>query len=187
MSQFQMVCIGASAGGIQALQSILSGLGKTFHIPVAVVQHLPERTEADLAMVLQPHFHGKVVEILDKMPIEKGHCYLAPPGYHVLVEKDHTFSLSQDEFVNFSRPSIDVLLESAAEVYDIHLCGIVLTGANHDGAEGLKCVQERGGLAIVQNPDDAEYSTMPLECLRRFHPREILGLNEIATFLDRLR
>lgn len=186
MKHVEMICIGASAGGVLAIQKVLHGLGKSFKHPIVVVLHLPATSDVDLAPIFQPHFHGRITNVMDKTPIEEGHCYLAPPSYHVLVESNRTLALSQDDPVNFSRPSIDVLFESAAEALGENTCGIILTGANQDGAEGLKAIHQIGGVTIIQDPEEAEFPTMPNECLVRFKPTHILKLNEISKHLDNL-
>ncbi len=175
-NRWDFICIGASAGGIVTVQALLLGLGKKFSIPMGIVQHIPEHSDLPLEAIFQPHYKGLVVEATDKTPIQQGHCYFAPSGYHLLVEKDKTFSLSQDEPVNFSRPSIDVFFETAAEAYGRRLCGVLLTGANQDGAAGLRYIQRCGGYTIVQDPEDAEFPQMPLEALKLMRPDKVLTL-----------
>ena len=120
------------------------------------------------------------MEAVDKTKIEKEQIYFAPPNYHLLVERDFSLSLSQEDPVVFSRPSIDVLFESAARSLGEKVCGVLLTGANEDGAAGLKFIQACGGYTIVQNPMDAEIPTMPQSALTRFRPDFIGSLKEIA-------
>jgi two-component system chemotaxis response regulator CheB len=154
------VVIGTSAGGVEALSVILPALPATFRLPVR---------EAD-----------------DKEPIEAGTVYFAPPDYHLLIEKDGTVALSNDGLVNFSRPSIDVLFESAAEVYGARLLGVILTGANSDGADGLAAVRGAGGFAVVQDPAEAQAAVMTEAALARTAVDYVLPLHEIAALLQRI-
>ncbi|MEZ0391984.1 MAG: chemotaxis protein CheB [Pseudobdellovibrionaceae bacterium] len=184
--QIKMIAIGASAGGISAFQKILSSLRGDFQIPIVMVQHLSARSNGPHGMGIQRYTSLKVREIEDKMPLEKGGVYLCPPGYHVLLEKDSCFALSVDEPVHFSRPSIDVFFESAASVFAKALTGVLLTGANEDGALGLFEIKKRGGITIVQSPQTAELSMMPSSAIKIFQPDLILDLAEISAFLNRL-
>lgn len=179
----KLIVLGASAGGVAAINSLLGLLPERFPIPLATVLHLPANARVDMRMVFGRHTSQKVVEIEDKMRIEPGHIYFAPPAYHTLVESDGTFALSQDDPVNFSRPSIDVFFESAADAYGTSLVGVILTGANGDGAKGMRAIQQTGGRTVVQHPNDAEVGTMPQEALKLIHPDHTLALPEIAKLL----
>jgi two-component system, chemotaxis family, protein-glutamate methylesterase/glutaminase len=183
---YALVVIGASWGGLTALERVLGALPGDFPIPIAIAQHRsPDGGSAGLAKLLGGHSVLPVVDADDKQPIEPGHVYLAPPDYHLYVEDDG-FALSQDEAVLYSRPSIDVLFESASEVYRDRVVGVVLTGANEDGATGLWRIRRRGGYTIVQNPVEAERSEMPRAAIRASEPDQILALDAIAPALVRL-
>lgn len=177
------VVIGASAGAIQALSRILPALPADYPLPILVVVHVP----ADRNNILAPLFEAKcavaVREAEDKEPVLPGVVYFAPPDYHLLVEAEGTLSLSSDEQVLHSRPSIDVLFESAADAYGASLIGIVLTGANADGANGLKAVADAGGTAIVEDPSGAYADAMPLAALKQCPAARILSLDAIALHL----
>ncbi len=155
-----LVAIGTSYGGLQALGQILSRLPADFRPPLAVVQHRSRESDETLVRLLQDRTRLRVVEVDDKEPIASGHVYIAPADYHLLVEGD-AFSLSMDAPVAFSRPSIDVFFESAAEALGERVIGVLLTGANSDGAAGLQQIRARGGYAIVQDPKTAIGPAMP--------------------------
>lgn len=177
------VVIGASTGGIEALKGILSKLPQDFPVPILIAQHLPSDTNSILANILNSGCKLKVKEAIDKEPIVSGNVFLAPPNYHLLVEKAHTIALSLDRPVNWSRPSIDVLFESAAIAYKDKLIGILLTGASEDGALGLKAISENNGFTIVQNPDSAESTIMPSAGIREASVNMILSLDIIGSTL----
>lgn len=177
------VAIGASAGGIDALFQLFEGLAPPVDAALVVVLHLPEDHESRLAQIFGHRLAIPVAEAEPGAPVEPGHLYFAPGGYHLLVEEDRTFALSCDPPVLFSRPSIDVLLESCADVYGRLLAGIVLTGANEDGARGLAGVKAAGGLTAVQDPSEAPYPTMPQAALDVAHPDYILPLAGLRTLL----
>ncbi len=183
---YEAVAIGVSAGGINALKIILPMLPASFPLPIAIVQHRDERSDSFLAEYLDQISRMAVSDAEDKEPLCAGHAYLAPAGYHLLVESDHSFSLSVDGRVNYSCPSIDVLFESAADVFAEALIGIVLTGANADGAQGIKAVKARGGLAIVQNPKTAEARAMPQAAIAAAPTDYVVELDQIAPLLVRL-
>ncbi len=181
---YRAVVIGASAGGLAAVSTILSSLKSTFCIPVLLAQHISPHTESYLAS----HFEMKstlgVKEAEDKEPIRRGNLYIAPPNYHLLVDFDGCTALSIDPPVNYSRPSIDVLFESASDYFGKELIGIVLTGANADGAAGLKRIKERGGMAVVQSVETAEAQAMPEAAIEAADVDHILPLEEIGHFLN---
>ncbi len=179
----EAVVIGASAGALDALSIILPLLPRGFQLPVLAVVHLPPNKESILASLLQAKCEVKVREAADKEPIRAGTVYFAPPDYHLLVESNKLLSLSADEPVNFSRPSIDVLFETAADAYGAGLIGIVLTGANNDGAAGLRAVHAAGGIALVQRPELAHSPAMPLAALEACSEACALSLPEIASYL----
>ena len=180
-----IVVVGASWGGLQALSDLLEGLPASFDLPVVIVQHRGKDAESLLAMLLQDHTRLRVLEVEDKQPIERGHVYIAPPDYHLLIEGAH-FSLTVDEQVRFSRPSIDVTFDSAASACGSRAVGVVLTGANEDGARGLRRIVDAGGRAIVQDPATAEVRTMPMAALRSVPEAERLPVREIGPRLGQI-
>jgi two-component system chemotaxis response regulator CheB len=155
------IVIGGSAGALEALAVILPALPSSCDVPIVVVVHLPPAAPSLLPAVLQPWTPLLVKEVDDKEPVVGRTIYVAPSNYHLLVERDRTFALSVDDLVHYSRPAIDVLFESASEVYGPQLAGVVLTGANADGAAGLAAIKKRGGLTIAQSPGSAVAPTMP--------------------------
>ncbi len=177
------VVMGGSAGALDALSQILPKLPEDFPWPIFIVVHVPPQKDSLLAEVLQNKCRLKVHEAEDKEPIVPGTVYLAPPDYHLLIEEGGYLSLSADEAVLFSRPSIDVMFESAADIYGPGLIGIVLSGANNDGAKGLKAVAEFGGTALVQNPEEAFSRMMPQEALAHCGVARALGSAEIVQYL----
>lgn len=179
----EAVALGASAGAIEALLAILPVLPADYCLPVLVVVHLPADDKSILADLFQARCHVKVQEAMDKEAIAPGTVYFAPPDYHLLVEPDRRLSLSSEEPVHFSRPSIDVLFETAAEAFGPGLIAIVLTGANADGAAGLRKVHRSGGTAIVQLPQQATVATMPQSALDACPEAHVFTLDEIAVYL----
>jgi two-component system chemotaxis response regulator CheB len=182
--EVEAVVIGASAGAVDALSVILPALPAGFRLPVMVVVHVPPNKRSVLAELFSAKCRVPVREAEDKEPISGGTIYFAPPDYHLLVEVNKCLSLSSDEPVLFSRPSIDVLFESAADAYGSALIAIVLTGANHDGAKGMQAVAEAGGIAFVQNPDGAFASAMPAAVIKRCPSARVMSLNAIADHLQ---
>lgn len=182
-ASYQAVVMGASSGGLEAFITILQKLPATFKLPILIAQHLHQRSESLLADILSEKTKLKVKEAEDKEQIQSGMIYIAPPGYHLLVEPDKTLALSVDEFINFSRPSIDVLFESAATVFQNNLIGVLLTGANEDGARGLRTISEKGGLIMVQDPKEASMNMMPSAGLKYTQTQNVFRLEQIADFL----
>lgn len=182
----EAVVIGTSAGGLAALSVLVAGLEATFRLPLLVVQHIPSGVPTQLAEIFQRKTGLHVKEADEKETVRGGTLYFAAPGYHLLVEQDTSLSLSQDDSVHFSRPSIDVLFESAADAWGERVAGILLTGANEDGAAGLEAIHRAGGLTIVQDPDEAEVDSMPRAALQRFAPDYILPLRDIHRLLREL-
>lgn len=180
-----LVVVGTSWGGLSALSQLLRRLPGSFSLPVAVVQHRGKEGTSVLRDLLQDCTTLPVHEVEDKDTMQGGTVYLAPPDYHLLVEEGY-FALSVDPAVRFSRPSIDVTFSSAADVYGPRLVGVVLTGANDDGARGLRCIVDRGGLGIVQAPETAESPMMPRAALARVPEAEALPLEAIADRLAEL-
>ncbi len=180
---YQAIVIGASSGGLEAFMSILPRFPANFNLPIFITQHLHQKSDSILAELLAEKISMPVKEAEDKEPIKNGVIYISPPGYHLLIEPDKTLSLSIDEYVNYSRPSVDVLFESAAFVFKNSLIGILLTGANEDGGRGLKAIYNNGGLVIVQDPEEALACTMPNAGLKYTHTQNIFRLNQIANFV----
>jgi two-component system chemotaxis response regulator CheB len=185
--KYKAVVIGSSAGGMEALRIILSALPEDFSIPVIIVQHLNIQSESYLTEYLKRFCKLRVKEIEDKEIAVSGYVYLAPPNYHILIEKDESFTLNVEERVCYARPSIDVLFETAADTFGGSLIGIILTGANKDGSYGLTKIKERGGTAIVQDPETAEVPTMPKAAIELASVDYILKLEEIGRLLTRLQ
>lgn len=188
MIRWRAVVIGASAGGAAALVQVLRPLPADYPLPLIVVQHLHPWQQG--AALLSKSYAGqlalKLCEAEEKQPPLPGVVYFAPANYHLLIESDGAFALSTDEKVNFTRPAIDVLFESAAETYGPALIGIILTGANQDGAAGLQAIQQRRGLTIIQDPASAEVDYMPRAALSRVQPDYLLPLDKIGACLCRL-
>ncbi|KAF0866770.1 chemotaxis protein CheB [Pseudomonas sp. LD120] len=186
LPRVEAVVVGASAGGVEALLALFSGFTQGFRLPVIVVLHVPEERRSQLAEVFGRRLALTVKEADDKEPVVPGTLYFAAPGYHLSVEQDRSLSLSQEERVHHSRPAIDYLFESAADAYGRNLAAVLLTGANQDGARGLAEVKHRGGLTIVQDPDEAYVSTMPDAALALQQPDYILPLSGISRLLAEL-
>ena len=182
----EAVVMGASAGGVSALLTVFSRLPATFSLPIVVVLHLPEGRPSLLAHLFGMRLPIAVREAADKESIAPATLYFAAPGYHLSVEADRSFSLSCEAPVHFSRPSIDLLMESAADAYGASLAGILLTGANFDGAAGLARIKQRGGYTVVQDPAEAQVCTMPEAALRQHTPDLILDLKAIGSLLPTL-
>ena len=179
----KIIVIGTSAGGRSVLNTILSALPADFPVPVAVVQHLHKDTSGYHIEQYDLKCHLTISDAADKEPIAPGIVIFAPSDYHLLIENEKTYSLSMDEAVNFARPSIDVLFESAALTFGADVIGIILTGANHDGSEGLKTIKDYGGFVIVQDPETAEVPAMPECALKKVDADAILSVEEIVPFL----
>lgn len=177
------VVIGGSAGAIQAVTELLTCLPADFALPVVLVLHRLEGSGGHLDRYFDQHCALPVQDAEDKQPVQGGQVYLAPAGYHLLLEQQRQFSLSVDARINHSRPSIDVLFDSAVDVYGERLAGIILTGANTDGSAGLARLQAAGGLAIVQDPATAQVDTMPRAALKASGTDRVLGLDAIAGLL----
>lgn len=174
-----LVVIGASWGGLDALTTLVRGLPPDFVVPAVIVQHRGPDAESFLSGLLQQWTPLTVCEPEDKEALQPGHIYVAPASYHLLVEEGH-LSLTTEAPVRYSRPSIDVMFGSAAHAYGERLIGIVLTGANEDGSRGLQCIADYGGYCIVQDPGTAEVATMPAAALRRVPQAICLPLEKIA-------
>ena len=182
---YEIVVVGTSWGGLTALRELIVGLPKDFGLPLILVQHRHKQSDHLLPSLLQDRTSLSVCEIEDKTPIVPGTVHLAPADYHTLIEEGY-FSLSMDEPVAFSRPSIDVTFQSAADTYGNRTVGVVLTGANADGAQGLRRIADRGGLTLVQTPATAESPAMPAAALRFVPEARSLTIQEIAAALGAL-
>jgi two-component system chemotaxis response regulator CheB len=180
------IVIGTSAGGVEALSTVLPALRVGVGAPVFVVLHLPREKPSLLVDIFTPKCALPVREAEDKEPVEPGTVYFAPPDYHLLIDDGPALALSSDEAVHFSRPSIDVLFESAAEVYGARLLGIILTGASEDGAAGLDAVRRAGGCTVVQQPETAQVALMTEAALKLGPADFVLPLERIAELLRTL-
>lgn len=185
-AESHLVVIGGSAGAVQALLKLLPPLPAAYPHPILVVVHVPPGRDNALVPLFQSRCHLTVKEAEDKERIAPGVVYFAPADYHLLVEADGALSLSSDEPVNHSRPAIDVLFESAADACGARLTAIVLTGANHDGAAGLKAVAAAGGAVLVEEPAEAYASAMPSAAVAACPEARVLTLDALASYLQRL-
>ncbi len=186
LHSYDLITIGCSAGGIDSLRSLLPIISSEFPVPVVVIQH----RSADSPQILQDYFSqickAQVEEPDDKEPLKAGVIYFAPTNYHLLVDAKGCFNLSVDGPVNYSRPSIDVFFESAADAYGDRVLGIILSGANADGAIGLKAIIDRGGAALVQDPKTTEHPEMPTAAAVYASQQSIVTLDEIRNFFSEL-
>ncbi len=182
-SAVEVVVIGGSWGGLQASLAVLKNLDINFDIPIILVLHRLRNQEGNLQQIFKKRLALDVLEIEEKEVIKGGHVYLAPANYHVLVEKDKTFSLDVSDLVNYSRPSIDVTFVSVAKAYNGKVAGILLSGANKDGSAGLKYIAEAGGKAIVQNPGEAEVDIMPKSAISIIPDCTVLNTAQIKDYL----
>jgi len=183
---YDLVCIGASWGGLKAIGQVLADLPAELDLPIAIAQHRhPDSPEATLAQLLQAQTDRAVLDVEDKMAIEPRHVYIAPPNYHLLVERG-SFALSVDDRIQFARPSIDVLFETAAHAYGSGVIVIILTGANDDGARGLARIKELGGVALIQDPAAAVRRAMPDAAIAATVADAILPLEDIGLYVHEL-
>ena len=184
--RIEAIVIGASAGGVEALGLILPRLPAKFRPSLLIVLHLPRERPSLLVEIYEKRCALPIREADDKEPIEPGTIYFAPPDYHMLVERNRQIALSTEEPVHFSRPSVDVLFESAADAFGSRLLGVILTGANEDGAAGLHAIHRAGGVTVVQQPDSAKVPLMVVSALQRNPADFVLSLPEIAELLKGL-
>lgn len=184
--QIESVVIGASAGGVSAVLTLLRSLPADFPCSVMIVLHMPADRSSSLPRLFASHCMLPVKEAEDKEPIKPGTVYVAAPNYHLLVEPDKYLSLSMDEAQHYSRPSIDLLFESAAFAFRAKLLAILLTGANSDGAKGLAFIRQMNGMAWVQDPDEAEVPTMPAAAIKHAGADFVLSIADIAAKLRTL-
>jgi two-component system chemotaxis response regulator CheB len=179
----EAVVIGASAGGVNALMQVLPALPRGYRIPIVVVLHVRSGRHNQLVEIFQQRLMLPVSEAGDKEDIIPGTLYFAPAGYHLLLENDRSFSLSCDAPLHFARPAIDVTMETAADAYGARLAGVLLTGANDDGAAGMAAIGRAGGLTVVQDPAEANVGVMPQEAIRTRPPDLVLPLEQIKQVL----
>lgn len=184
--KYEAVVMGVSSGGMQAMNAIFPLLPKDFKIPIIIVQHIGAHSDGAWIKILDHKCNLHVKEADEKETIEQGNIYIAPPNYHLLIEKNKTFSLTIDERVNFARPSIDVLFETAAEAYKNKLIGVILTGSNYDGTKGMGRIKDCGGLTIAQDPATAASSFMPASAIAAMQPDYIVSLENIVELLMKL-
>lgn len=183
---YDVIAIGTSAGGGEALRRIMKSFTYIDEVVVIVIQHLKPTGKSYLSKIISDMGAGPAVEIQDKTKLEKGKIFVVPPNYHVVVEKTGWFTLLTTEKVCFARPSIDVTFESLADAFGENAIGVLLTGANHDGGEGLRQMKEAGGYTIVQNPKTAEAEEMPAFGIRHADPDEIVDIDDIGNRLNYL-
>lgn len=186
LTNYKAIVIGGSAGSFSVVSRILSKLNPDFQTPIILCLHRLKHVRSGLVEGLNIKSKIAVIEPFDKEKIKQNTVYLAPSNYHLFIEFDNTFSLSTEESYNHSRPSIDFTLSSAAMAFREKCLGILLTGANKDGAKGLKDIYDKKGYTIVQNPDTCDIKTMPQAALRLFEPQQILTPDEIAEYLNSL-
>lgn len=179
----QLIVIGGSAGSLQVIFKIFKYIPADFPVPFLIALHRNVNFESALDELLSVKSNLKVKEVEEKDTIEPGYIYLCPADYHVLIEKNKTFALDYSEKIHHSRPSIDVVFKSASATFNERLLGILLSGANADGGDGLKIIKERGGLTIVQDPDESEVSYMPHHALQKFKADYVLESEEIGRFI----
>ena len=183
LASCEALVIGASAGAVEALSQLLPVVPRAARIPIVIVVHLPPNRASLLPELFGGRCAARVLEAEDKLPVSAGCIWFAPPNYHLLIETDHTFSLSTEPPLNFSRPSIDVLFESAADAYGRKLGAVVLTGGNDDGAQGARAVRREGGLVVVQDPHGADAEQMPNAAISSADPQIIATLPQIADLI----
>ena len=183
---YQAIVIGASAGGLKALSQLMADFDESLQLPVLITKHLASDDKGGAAAVLNAATRLNVVDAKDKQILRGGTCYLAPANYHMLVENEQQICLSMDEKVCHSRPSIDVLFQSAAWVFGDRLVAVILTGANDDGSDGVRAVKAKGGVTIAQNPESAEVATMPKSAIATQCVDHVLSLEKMSGFIQSL-
>jgi len=184
--KYKAIVIGSSTGGFYALKRIITALPEGFALPILIVQHISSNSDNFMAKYLDNLSHVTVKEADEKEKILPSTVYIAPPNYHMLMEEDFTISLSTEQKRNYARPSVDVLFETAALAFGDQVIGVVLTGANNDGAKGLLAIKTAGGLTMVQNPDESEAYLMPQSAIDVAAPHFVLSLDEITNKLVEL-
>jgi two-component system chemotaxis response regulator CheB len=183
----RILVVGGSAGSLEALLHFLPKVKTDISFSIVIVLHRKNAGESMLANLLQSRTELPVREIEDKEKMKPSTIYVAPANYHVLIEKEDFFSLDVSEKINYSRPSIDVSFETAADVYGPAAAALLLSGANNDGTEGLKCIQEKGGKVLIQQPSSAEVSYMPQQALKEINADAVLSTEKIAEYINALK
>ena len=183
--KYGIAVVGTSWGGLAALRELVSCLPDGLPVPVVLIQHRHKSSDGSLPQLLQDRTPLRVCEVEDKMPMECGAVYVAPPDYHLLVEEEY-FTLSMEEPIRYSRPSIDLTFTSAADVFGARTIGVVLTGANADGSAGLKRISERGGAAFVQEPGTAESPAMPAAAIKAVPSARVMTIGAIGSAIAEL-
>jgi two-component system, chemotaxis family, protein-glutamate methylesterase/glutaminase len=183
----RIIIIGGSAGSLQAIFRLFAGIANINHIAIIIIIHRSQGADQGLEEIITAKTGLPVKEIEEKEVPLNGTLYICPPDYHLLFEKDESFTLDYSEKVNYCRPSIDVTFQSAADVYGSSVICVLLSGANSDGADGLAYVREIGGITIVQSPQDAEVPFMPLQAIQRNIADHIFTMEEIRSFIENLR
>lgn len=183
---YKLVVVGVSAGGLNALKILFSSIDDLFVLPIIIVQHMHPESDDYLANYLSEFSALTFKEADEKEKIKKGTVYIAPANYHLMIDEDETLALTTDHKVNFCRPAIDILFESAVEVYGKKVIGIILTGANSDGALGMKKIKEAGGLTIIQDPQEAHVDTMPSSVKKIIEVDHSIPLKEIGKLLNKV-
>lgn len=179
----ELVVIGASSGGLDVLIQLLQALPEQYQIPTVAILHQRPNRASGVPKMLSRYTHLRVQEPEDKQAIELGSFYVAPPNYHLLVDPEKVFSFSVDAPLNYCRPSIDMAFQSAAEVYQDRLVGCILTGANSDGANGVRAIKANNGCVYVQSPDEATVNTMPLAAIDATLVDGVLSIQDLAKHL----
>ncbi|WP_421897107.1 chemotaxis protein CheB [Marinoscillum sp.] len=182
-NKYEVIVFGTSAGGLRVIRSLVMSLPANFSMALIIIQHLSDASSGSWIDLLERDSKVLIKEADEKEVIQSGIVYVAPPNYHLLIERDRTFTLTVDERVNYARPAIDVTFISAAEAYGEHLIGVVATGANFDGAEGLKQIKKMRGMTIVQDPRGAEVEAMPRAAIALAKPDRILTIEGIIKYL----
>lgn len=183
-NQIDLIAIGCSAGSIEVLQKIFTSISAAFRVPIVIVQHRSSHSTSLFVKHFSHQYRFKLIEPEDKEPIQEHCIYVAPAHYHLLIGADKCFNLSVDEEVHFSCPAIDVLFVSAAEVFKKRVMGIILSGANSDGAMGLQRIKTLGGLTVVQSPETAEFPQMPHAALELIKPDYVANVNQICELIN---
>lgn len=186
-NNIRILVIGGSAGSLEALLHFLPALKRELSFSIVIVLHRKNASESALTDLLQTRTQLPVREIEDKEKMLPAVIYVAPADYHVLMEKGDYFSLDVSEKINYSRPSIDVSFETAADVYGASAAALLLSGANADGTEGLKCIQQNGGKVLIQQPSSAEVAFMPRQALKEIDADAVLSTEEIAEYINALK
>jgi len=183
---YKAIVIGGSAGSFQSILHIIEALPKNFSIPIIITLHRLKQVRSGLIESIALKSNNSILEPFDKQLIEPRSIYFAPSNYHIIIENDYSFSLSTEEAVEFSRPSIDIMFLSAAKVYKNTVLAILLSGANKDGAQGIKSIKEHGGTVIIQDPKEAEVPIMPKSALEIIKPNYIFTIQEIINYMQNI-